>query len=75
MASEVFAVAPYVSFLTLVAALNVSLPFIIGCATFSAITIALSSVAINKNNTISEKDTEISNSGKSADSGKKSNRG
>ncbi|TVS86206.1 hypothetical protein COM43_003940 [Wolbachia pipientis] len=51
LASGVFAAAPYVGFLAPVAALSTGLPFIIGCAVLSAVAIALSAVAISKNNT------------------------
>ncbi|MDE5060698.1 MULTISPECIES: hypothetical protein [Wolbachia] len=54
LASGVFAAAPYVGFLAPVAALSIGLPFIIGCAVLSAVAIALSAVAISKNNTISQ---------------------
>ncbi|WP_353269978.1 hypothetical protein [Wolbachia endosymbiont (group A) of Myopa testacea] len=60
LASGVFAVAPYIGFLAPVAALSVGLPFIIGCAVFSVVTIALSYKAISKNKTISEKDVQLS---------------
>ena len=59
LASGVFAVAPYIGFLAPVAALSVGLPFIIGCAVFSVVTIALSYKAISKNKTISEKDVQL----------------
>lgn len=59
LASGVFAAAPYVGFLAPVAALSVGLPFIIGCAIFSVVTIALSYEAISKNKTISEKDVQL----------------
>lgn len=59
LASGVFAVAPYIGFLAPVAALSVGLPFIIGCAVFSVVTIALSYKAISKNNTISGKDAVV----------------
>ncbi|WP_264705720.1 hypothetical protein [Wolbachia endosymbiont (group A) of Ancistrocerus nigricornis] len=42
LASGVFAAAPYIGFLAPVAALSVGLPFIIGYAVFSVVTIALS---------------------------------
>lgn len=58
LASGVFAAAPYIGFLAPVAALSVGLPFIIGCAVFSVVTIALSYKAISKNKTISEKDVQ-----------------
>ncbi|MFP3015759.1 MAG: hypothetical protein ACEY3B_05670 [Wolbachia sp.] len=54
LASGVFAAAPYIGFLAPVAALSIGLPFIIGCAVLSAVAIALSAVAISKNNTISQ---------------------
>ncbi|WP_264338304.1 hypothetical protein [Wolbachia endosymbiont (group A) of Cheilosia soror] len=60
LASGVFAAAPYIGFLAPVAALSVGLPFIIGYAVFSVVTIALSYKAISKNKTISEKVKEIS---------------
>ncbi|MCA4774402.1 hypothetical protein [Wolbachia endosymbiont of Mansonella perstans] len=47
LASGIFAVAPYVGFLTPVAALSLGLPFIAGGAVFSAATIALSVVVIS----------------------------
>ncbi|GFQ72424.1 replicative DNA helicase [Trichonephila clavata] len=56
LASGVFAVAPYVGFLAPVAALSVGLPFIIGGAIISAVVIALSSVAISKNKTVSQQE-------------------
>ncbi|MDX5462403.1 MAG: hypothetical protein O7157_02435 [Wolbachia endosymbiont of Tetragnatha montana] len=59
VSSGVFAVAPYIGFLAPVAALSLGLPFIIGCAVFSAVAIALSAVAISKNNTISGKDAVV----------------
>ncbi|WP_353286706.1 hypothetical protein [Wolbachia endosymbiont (group A) of Anthophora plumipes] len=59
LASGVFAAAPYIGFLAPVAALSVGLPFIIGCAVFSVVTIALSYKAISKNKTISEKDVQL----------------
>ncbi|WP_259348745.1 coiled-coil domain-containing protein [Wolbachia pipientis] len=59
LASGVFAAAPYIGFLAPVAALSVGLPFIIGYAVFSVVTIALSYKAISKNKTISEKVKEI----------------
>jgi len=55
----VFAAAPYIGFLAPVAALSVGLPFIIGYAVFSVVTIALSYKAISKNKTISEKDAQL----------------
>ncbi|WP_353284223.1 hypothetical protein [Wolbachia endosymbiont (group A) of Lasioglossum fulvicorne] len=51
LASGVFAAAPYIGFLAPVAALSVGLPFIIGYAVFSVVTIALSYKAISKNKT------------------------
>ncbi|WP_353285934.1 hypothetical protein [Wolbachia endosymbiont (group A) of Rhorus exstirpatorius] len=54
LASEVFAAAPYIGFLAPVAALSVGLPFIIGYAVFSVVTIALSYKAISENKTNSE---------------------
>ncbi|WP_250296885.1 hypothetical protein [Wolbachia endosymbiont of Oedothorax gibbosus] len=54
-----FAVAPYIGFLAPVAALSVGLPFIIGCAVFSAVAIALSYAAVSKNKTISEKEAQL----------------
>ncbi|MBC6685866.1 hypothetical protein H9I48_01150 [Wolbachia pipientis] len=54
LASGVFAAAPYIGFLAPAAALSIGLPFIIGCAVLSAVVIALSAVAISKNNTISQ---------------------
>ncbi|MDX5495846.1 MAG: hypothetical protein O7198_04160 [Wolbachia endosymbiont of Nomada marshamella] len=59
LASGVFAAAPDIGFLAPVAALSVGLPFIIGCAVFSVVTIALSYKAISKNKTISEKDVQL----------------
>ncbi|WP_374698358.1 hypothetical protein [Wolbachia endosymbiont (group B) of Limnophora tigrina] len=59
LASGVFAAAPYIGFLAPVAALSVGLPFIIGCAVFFVVTIALSYKAISKNKTISEKDVQL----------------
>lgn len=59
LASGVFAAAPYIGFLAPVAALSVGLPFIIGCAVFSAVAMALSYKAISKNKTISEKDVQL----------------
>lgn len=58
LASGVFAAAPYIGFLASVAALSVGPPFIIGCAVFSVVTIALSYKAISKNKTISEKEED-----------------
>ncbi|WP_264703917.1 hypothetical protein [Wolbachia endosymbiont (group A) of Volucella inflata] len=60
LASGVFAAAPYIGFLAPVAALSVGLPFIIGYAVFSVVTIALSYKAISKNKTISEKEAQLS---------------
>ncbi len=54
LASGVFAAAPYIGFLAPVAALSVGLPFIIGYAVFSVVTIALSYKAISENKTNSE---------------------
>ncbi|GFR20849.1 uncharacterized protein TNCT_198381 [Trichonephila clavata] len=54
LASGVFAAAPYIGFLAPVAALSVGLPFIIGGAVFSVVTIALSYKAISENKTNSE---------------------
>uniref|UniRef100_A0A1B0FE62 Peptidase M16 C-terminal domain-containing protein n=1 Tax=Glossina morsitans morsitans TaxID=37546 RepID=A0A1B0FE62_GLOMM len=54
LASGVFAAAPYIGFLAPVAALSVGLPFIIGYAVFSVVTIALSHKAISENKTNSE---------------------
>ncbi|QKX02915.1 hypothetical protein GOY07_01640 [Wolbachia endosymbiont of Litomosoides sigmodontis] len=54
----VFTVSPYVAFSAPVAALSVVLPLIIGSTVYSTIVIALSSAAISKNNTISEKDAK-----------------
>ncbi|WP_265033365.1 hypothetical protein [Wolbachia endosymbiont (group A) of Sicus ferrugineus] len=59
LASGVFAAAPYIGFLAPVAALSVGLPFIIGCAVFSVVVIALSYAAISKNKTISEKEDQL----------------
>uniref|UniRef100_A0A1A9VKB6 Uncharacterized protein n=1 Tax=Glossina austeni TaxID=7395 RepID=A0A1A9VKB6_GLOAU len=59
LASGVFAAAPYIGFLAPVAALSIGLPFIIGCAVFSAVAMALSYKAISKNKTISEKDVQL----------------
>ncbi|WP_265022033.1 hypothetical protein [Wolbachia endosymbiont (group A) of Icerya purchasi] len=59
LASGVFAIAPYIGFLAPVAALSVGLPFIIGCAVFSAVAIALSYAAVSKNKTISELKNEM----------------
>ncbi len=59
LASGVFAAAPYIGFLAPVAALSVGLPFIIGYAVFSVVTIALSYKAISKNKTISGKDVQL----------------
>ncbi|MGL9779275.1 MAG: hypothetical protein ACR5K5_03350 [Wolbachia sp.] len=59
LASGVFAAAPYIGFLAPVAALSVGLPFIIGYAVFSVVTIALSYKAISKNKTISEKEAQL----------------
>ena len=59
LASGVFAIAPYIGFLAPIAALSVGLPFIIGCAVFSAVAMALSYKAISKNKTISEKDVQL----------------
>lgn len=59
LASGVFAAAPYIGFLAPVAALSVGLPFIIGYAVFSVVTIALSYKAISENKTISEKDAQL----------------
>ncbi|WP_374698359.1 hypothetical protein [Wolbachia endosymbiont (group B) of Limnophora tigrina] len=56
LASGVFAVAPYAQFLAPVAALSVGLPFIISGAIISAVVVALSSVAISKNKTISQQE-------------------
>ncbi|WP_341814635.1 hypothetical protein [Wolbachia endosymbiont (group A) of Chalcis sispes] len=60
LASGVFAAAPYIGFLAPVAALSVGLPFIIGYAVFSVVTIALSYAAVSKNKTISEKEAQLS---------------
>ncbi|MDR0773163.1 MAG: hypothetical protein LBE46_02410 [Wolbachia pipientis] len=60
LASGIFAAAPYIGFLAPVAALNIGLPFIIGCAVFSVVTIVLSCKAISKNKIISEKDAQLS---------------
>ncbi|WP_265023261.1 hypothetical protein [Wolbachia endosymbiont (group A) of Epistrophe grossularia] len=54
LASGVFAAAPYIGFLAPIAALSVGLPFIIGYAVFSVVTIALSYKAISENKTNSE---------------------
>ncbi|WP_265026743.1 hypothetical protein [Wolbachia endosymbiont (group A) of Bombylius major] len=59
LASGVFAAAPYIGFLAPVAALSVGLPFIIGYAVFSVVTVALSYKAISKNKTISEKEAQL----------------
>ncbi|MDX5508124.1 MAG: hypothetical protein O7149_05990 [Wolbachia endosymbiont of Hylaeus sinuatus] len=59
LASGVFAAAPYIGFLAPVAALSVGLPFIIGYAVFSVVTIALSYKAISKNKTNSELKNEM----------------
>ncbi|MGL9757634.1 MAG: hypothetical protein ACR5LA_01985 [Wolbachia sp.] len=59
LASGVFAAAPYFGFLAPVTALGIGLPFIIGAAVFSAAIIALLAVIISKNQTISEKDTQL----------------
>ncbi len=59
LASVVFAAAPYIGFLAPVAALSVGLPFIIGYAVFSVVTIALSYKAISENKTNSKLENEI----------------
>lgn len=59
LASGVFAVAPYIGFLSPVAALNVGLPLIVVGAVFSVVSIVLSCAAISKNNTIAEKNKVI----------------
>ncbi|WP_265036758.1 hypothetical protein [Wolbachia endosymbiont (group A) of Anomoia purmunda] len=64
LASGVFAAAPYIGFLAPVAALSVGLPFIIGYAVFSVVTIALSAVVISKNKTISKKDAQLADQAK-----------
>lgn len=59
LASGVFAAAPYIGFLAPVAALSVGLPFIIGYAVFSVVTIALSYKAISENKTNSKLENEM----------------